>query len=192
MKGDFKINYKLFKQVTTINAFTMIMWNGGGMHVIRITAAALVVLILLTACHKETEQDRVKKVVTEIRTAAGEKDIKTILRHLSKTYHDPQGYDYDGIKGLLLYYFFKHQTVSVFIPSLDITVVGSSAKAVFQAVLSGGNKVESPGDLIPEALGMYDFDVSFAKESGEWKVTSAMWKKGGAENAGRQSAVLMH
>jgi hypothetical protein len=46
-------------------------------------------------------------------------------------------------------------------------------------VLSGGNKVESPGDVIPEALGMYDFDVSFVKESGEWKVTSATWKKAG-------------
>ncbi len=149
------------------------------MHVIRTTATALIVLILLTACHKETEQDRVKNVLTEIRKAAGEKDVRTILGHLSKTYRDPQGNDYDGIKGLLLYYFFRHQKVSVFIPSLDITVAGPSAKAVFQTVLSGGNKVASPGDLIPDALGMYDFDVSFAKESGEWKVISAAWKKAG-------------
>jgi hypothetical protein len=149
------------------------------MHGIRITAAVLIVLFLLTACHQDTEQDRVKKVVTEIQKAAGEKEVKTVLGHLSKRYRDPQGYDYDGIKGLLLYYFFRHQKVSVFMPSLDITVAGSSAKAVFQAVLSGGNKVESPGDVIPEALGMYDFDVSFVKESGAWKVTSAAWKKAG-------------
>ncbi len=149
------------------------------MHGVRTIAAALILLFLLPACHQDTDQDRVKKVVGEIRKAAGEKDIKTILRRLSKTYHDPQGYDYDGIKGLLLYYFYRHQKVSVFIPNFDITVTGPSAKAVFQAVLSGGNKVESPGDLIPEALGMYDFDVSFAKESGEWKVTSAVWKKAG-------------
>jgi hypothetical protein len=151
------------------------------MHSIRITAAlaVLVVASLLSGCHKDTEQDRVKKVVTEIQKAAGEKEVKTVLGHLSKTYRDPQGYDYDGIKGLLLYYFFRHQKVSVFMPSLDITVAGPSAKAVFQAVLSGGNKVESPGDVIPEALGMYDFDVSFVKESGEWKVTSAAWKKVG-------------
>jgi len=149
------------------------------MHGIRITAAALIALFFLPACHKDTEQDRVKKVVTEIQKAAGEKEVKTVLGHLSKTYRDPQGYDYDGIRGLLLYYFFRHQKVSVFIPSLDITVAGSSANAVFQAVLSGGNKIDSPGDIIPEALGMYAFDVSFVKESGEWKVTSAAWKKGG-------------
>ena len=149
------------------------------MQGIRITAAALIILFLLPACHKDTEQDRVKKIVTEIQKAAGEKEVKTVLGHLSKTYRDPQGYDYDGIKGLLLYYFFRHQKVSVFIPSLDTTVAGSSAKAVFQAVLSGGNKVESPGDVIPEALGMYDFDVSLEKESGEWKVTSAVWERSG-------------
>jgi len=145
----------------------------------RVMAAVLLVFLLLSACHQDTEQDKVKNVITEIRKAGEEKDVKTVLGHLSKTYRDPQGYDYDGIKGLLLYYFFRHQKVSAFIPNLDITVAGSSAKAVFQAVLSGGNKVGSPGDLIPEALGMYDFDVSFAKESGEWKVTSAVWKKAG-------------
>ncbi len=151
------------------------------MHGIRLIAAALIMLFLLPACHQDTDQDRVMKVVGEIQKAAGEKDIKTVLGHLSKTYHDPQGYDYDGIKGLLLYYFFRHQKVSVFIPNLDITVTDPSAKAVFQAVLSGGNKAGSPGDLIPEALGMYDFDVSFTKESGEWKVTSAVWKKVGED-----------
>ncbi len=149
------------------------------MQVLRIIAAALIVLFILSACHREAEQDRVKKVLTEIQKAAGEKDIKTILRHLSKTYRDPQGYDYDDIKGLLLYYFFRHQQVSVFIPGIDMRVTGSSAKAVFQSVLSGRNKAASPGDLVPEALGMYDFDVAFVKESGEWKVTSAVWKKAG-------------
>ncbi len=153
------------------------------MIVFRITAAALLIFLFLPACHQDTDQDRVKKVVKEIQKAAGEKDVKTILGHLSKTYRDPQGYDYDGIKDLFLYYFFRHQKISVFIPSLDITVTGSSAKAVFQAVLSGGNQVESPGDLIPEAFGMYDFEVFFGKESGEWRVTSAAWKRAGVSSS---------
>src|SRR3990172_6068058 len=153
--------------------------SGGKMIVFRITAAVLLIFMVLPACHKETEQDRVKKVIQEIQKAAGEKEIKTILGHLSKMYRDPRGYDHDGIKGLLLYYFFRHQRVSVYIPNIDVTVTDTSAKAFFQTVLSGGNKVASPGDLLPEALGMYDFEVSFVKESGEWKVMSAAWKKVG-------------
>ena len=145
----------------------------------RITAAVLLMFLALPACHKETEQDKVKKVIQEIRKAAGEKEIKTILGHLSKNYRDPQGYDHDGIKGLLVYYFFQHQKVSVFIPNLESTVTDLSAKAFFQAVLSGGNKVASPGDLLPDALGIYDFEVTFTKESGEWKVMSAIWNRAG-------------
>lgn len=131
------------------------------------------------ACHKETEQDRVRKIITSVRKAVEEKDIRTILGHLSKAYRDPQGHDYDGIKGLLLFYFYRHQNISVYIPALDVSITGSTARAVFQPVLTGGNKTESAADLLPEALGLYDFDVSLAKEPDGWKVTSAKWERAG-------------
>jgi hypothetical protein len=141
----------------------------------------LILLLGLTApaCHKETEQDRVKKVITSVQKAVEEKDIRTILGHLSKTYRDPQGHDYDGIKGLLLFYFYRHQKISVYIPALDVSITGPTARAVFQPVLTGGNKAESAGDLLPEALGLYNFDVSLAKEPDGWKVTSAKWERAG-------------
>ena len=131
------------------------------------------------ACHQETEQDRIKKIITSVRNAVEEKDIRTILGHLSKTYRDPQGHDYDGIKGLLLFYFYRHQKISVYIPALDVSITGPTARAVFQPVLTGGNKTGSAGDLLPEALGLYDFDVSLIKESDGWKVASAKWERAG-------------
>ena len=130
------------------------------------------------ACHKETEQDRVKKIITSVQRAVEEKEIRTILGHLSKTYRDPQGHDYDGIKGLLLFYFYRHQKISVYIPALDVSITGPTASAVFQPVLTG-NKTGSAADLLPEALGLYDFDVSLVKEPDGWKVTSAKWERAG-------------
>jgi hypothetical protein len=50
---------------------------------------------------------------------------------------------------------------------------------VFQAILTGGSKTGSATDVIPEMLGMYAFVVSLKKEEGEWKVTSAAWKRVG-------------
>ena len=85
----------------------------------------------------------------------------------------------DDIKDLLLYYFFRHAKVSIFITNLEVRVDGSFATAGFQAVLSGRNKVESPGDILPEALGVYNFDVALALESGEWKIVSAKWSRSG-------------
>lgn len=134
-------------------------------------------LTSMPACHKDTEQDKVKKVITDIQTAAADKDVKKIVGSLSKTYSDPQGFTYDTIKGLLLGYFFRHQKIHAYITNLDVTVRDASATAAFQALLSGGDNTGSPADLLPEALGLYAFEVSFKMESGEWKVISAKWDR---------------
>lgn len=144
-------------------------------------AVFLVVLaaILMSGCHTDTEQDKVKKVVHTVQRAAESKDIKRLLSHLSKTYKDPQGNNYDDIKGLLLYYFIRHAKVSIFITDLEVHVEGFFATARFQAVLSGRNKVESTGDILPEALGVYNFDVVLVMVSDEWQIISAKWDQSG-------------
>ena len=135
-------------------------------------------------CQRETEQDKIKKVIMDIQKAAEEKDVKKILTGLSKNYKDPLGNDYDSIKGLLFGYFFRHQAIHVYITNLEVTVQDSAATAVFQAVLSGGNKSESVADLLPEALGMYAFEVSLKNEDGVWKVSFAKWERVGAGEGG--------
>ena len=137
----------------------------------------LAVLLLLPACHKETEEDKVKKVVTSVQQATEEKKIRLVLDHISKSYQDPQGNDYNGIKGLLAFYFFRHQKVSVYMPNIDIMVKGEKATALFQAILTGRGTGEAAGGILPEALGAYNFEVLLAKEDGSWKVTSAKWER---------------
>lgn len=130
-------------------------------------------------CHKESEQDKVKNVITTVRKAAEEKDIKKILNSLSKTYNDPQGNDYETIKGLLLAYFYQYPKLSIYIPALDVSLDDGSAKAMFQAVLTGtGTNASAPG-LLPDSLGVYAFEVLLKKESGDWKVISAKWERTG-------------
>ena len=138
-----------------------------------------VVFLILPACQKDTEQDKIKKLIMNVQKAAEERDIKEILAGISKTYRDPQGLDYDSIKGMLLGYFFRHQKISVYITNLDVAVTDATAAAKFEALLSGGAKTESLSTLMPDALGLYAFDVSFRKESGDWKVVSAKWDRVG-------------
>lgn len=142
-------------------------------------------LTQIQGCHKETEQDKVKKIIRSIQQAAEEKDIKTILNNLSNNYRDPEGNEYDTIKGILLGYFFRHQKIHVYVTNLEVTVQDSSAKAVFQAVLSGGNNSESVADILPETLSMYSFEVSLKKEPNEWLVNSARWVRSGRSDDGR-------
>ena len=51
----------------------------------RYVTILLIFVITITAlgCHKETEQDKVKKVITDIQTAAQEKDVKKIINNLA-------------------------------------------------------------------------------------------------------------
>jgi len=150
----------------------------------RVVTIFLIFVIAMTVlsfahngCHKETDQDKVKKVVADIQTAGDEKDIRKIMNNLSKTYSDPQGFNYEGIKGLLLGYFFRYPKISVYINSLTISIEDTSAKAMFQSVLTSGEKTGSVTDVIPQSLGVWDFDVSLKKESNDWKVTSAKWEQ---------------
>ncbi len=145
----------------------------------------MIPVILVCACSKDTEEDKVKKVVTSVQQAAEEKKIGAVLDHISKSYRDPQGNDYNGIKGLLAFYFFRHQKVSVYMPNIDIVVTGPTAKAMFQAILTGRGTGEATGGILPEALGAYNFEVLLSKEDGAWKVTSAKWERAG-EGAGQQ------
>ena len=152
----------------------------------RVVTILLILVISITAlgCHKMTEQDKVKKVITDIQAAAQEKDVKKIINNLAKTYNDPQGYNYETIKGLLIGYFFQYPKISAYITNIEISIENTSAKAVFQTVLTSGNKTGSASDVIPQSLGVWDFDVSLKKESNGWKVTSAKWEEAGNDEHG--------
>jgi hypothetical protein len=80
---------------------------------------------------------------------------------------------------MLLGYFFRHQKINVYITNLDVTVKNGTARAVFQAVLTGANKTESVSDILTGALGMYAFEVSLKNEANEWLITSAQWERVG-------------
>ena len=122
---------------------------------------------------QEILRRRIKREISE------DKNVKKIINNLSKTYSDPQGYNYETIRGLLLGYFFQHPKISANITDLEISVTDTFAKVVFQAVLTGGSKTASAADLIPESLGIYAFVVEMMKEPDGWKVTSATWGRVG-------------
>jgi hypothetical protein len=136
-----------------------------------------VVAIAVLGCHRQTDQDKVKKIITDIQAAAEQKDVRKIMNNLLKTYSDPQGFNYESIKGLLVGYFFRYPKISVYINNLTISFENTSARAVFQTVLTSGEKTGSVTDVIPRSLGIWDFDVTLKKESSDWKVTSAKWEQ---------------
>ena len=145
-----RIENKVFS-LPVITTRMVVTYKRIGMR--RVVTILLIFVIIITAlgCHKMTEQDKVKKVITDIQ-AAEEKDFKKIINNLTKTYNDPQGFNYETIKGLLLGYSFQYPKISAYITNLEISFADTEAKAVFQTVLTSGNKTGSAADVIPQSL----------------------------------------
>jgi hypothetical protein len=144
---------------------------------------AVICLMLFTApgCQKETEQARVTGVIKDIQKAAEEKDIGNIKGRISESYSDLRGNNYRAINGLVIAYFYQYPKIAVYITALKVSVKGETAQATFRAVLTGKGSSGAAAPVLPESLGMYDFDVAFRKESGDWKVVSAEWERVGDE-----------
>jgi hypothetical protein len=139
----------------------------------KIVTIGILILFIVSglACHKENEKEKVKKVITAVQAAVEEKSIRGVTAHIAKDYKDPQGNNFEALRGLLLY-----------ITHLDISVDGASAKAILTTILTSGRKTGSVSDVVPEQLGTYRFDVDFRKESGGWKITSARWSEANLQN----------
>lgn len=149
------------------------------MRTIIVYAILCLMIAPFLGCHKENEQDKVKKVIANLQKAAEEKENKRIGNSISTTYSDPRGNNYETIKGLVAAYFYQYPKISIYLAKLDVSVDDVSAEATFEAVLTSRGDDKPLPAFLPESLGVYAFDVSFKKESDGWKVISAKWERVG-------------
>ena len=141
----------------------------------------LLFFLTLSSCSKGvSEENRLKAIVNEVAEAAQNKDIDEIRKHISKSYRDQEGNDYDGVRRILLYHFIRAETVSVFVRSTDVEIKGDTALVKANAILARGKEVKSIKDIIPESAAGYRFEVIFKKENKDWKVVSGSWQDVGA------------
>ncbi|MBI5287287.1 MAG: hypothetical protein HY878_06835 [Deltaproteobacteria bacterium] len=134
-------------------------------------------LLILSGCAKGvSEEDRLRGIVDEVASAGEKKDIEGVRRHLSKTYKDQEGNDYDGVKRVLLYHFLRAETVSIFVRGVDVEIKGGTALVRANVVLVRGKEIKSLKDIIPESAVGYRFDVVFKKEDGGWKAINGQWQ----------------
>jgi hypothetical protein len=147
-----------------------------------ITFFLLILLFSIPACHKTSDEEKIRAIIAKIQEAAEEKESSNIMEHISLDYSDAQGFGYETLKRTLRGYFLRFPRISAFINKRDITIEGESAKVTLQAILTSGRATGSVTDAIPESLGVYIFNVSLKKDSTDWKIVSATWKRVGEGN----------
>ena len=148
------------------------------------TANRCVVIFLcffIAGCTKPiSEEDKLKNIVNEVAESAQKKDIDGVRKHISKSYRDQEGNDYDGVRKILLYHFIRAETISAFVRSTDVEIKGDAALVKANVILVRGKEVKSIKDIIPESAAGYRFEMVFKKENKDWKVVSGQWQDVGA------------
>lgn len=136
----------------------------------------LLVLIALSGCSREPEEEMTKRIVREVAEASERKDIKGVTRYVSKSYRDFEGNDFNGIKGLLLYHFLRAETITIFVRKVDVRIEGDNAMVDAKVILVRDKEVKTVKDILPEEAAAYGFNIVFKKEDGDWKAVNARWE----------------
>ena len=141
----------------------------------------ILLCLFISGCTKQiAEEDKLKNIVNEVAESAQKKDIDGIRKHISKSYRDQEGNDYDGVRRVLFYHFIREETVSVFVRSVDAEIKEDTALVRANVILVRGKDIKSISDIIPESAAGYRFEVVFKKEKGDWKAVNGQWQDVGA------------
>ncbi|HEY4717035.1 MAG TPA: hypothetical protein VII00_08015 [bacterium] len=136
-------------------------------------------VFFVQSCTKQTDDYKIREIVNSVADAASKKDIKTIKKHVSVDYRDKKGNDYNGLRGMLAYYFLQHPRISVFITEVSVEISAGSAEVFIRTVLTSGEDVKSLSDILPTNMSIYEFIIDFKKEGDNWVITGADWYRAG-------------
>ena len=138
-----------------------------------------IVVIRCAGKPEQSEEDFLRGLIDHIVVSAEKRNIKELRQWLSRDYHDGGGRDYRLINMFLLQHFLRKGTLSVYVISKTVDVDRSKnplqATMKVTAILTRRPKVKQLMDIIPESARALAFDLKFAKEQDEWRLTSANW-----------------
>ncbi len=142
-------------------------------------AVMLTLLIFVMGCSKTSDEAAIRAVVANAVEAAEAKDVSGFMKLISKDYKDDSGNDYNAVKGILLYQFFRSDNVLVFVRGLDVEIKADKAVVNAKAVLARGADIKAIKDVPPEAASAMSFSVVLKREDGRWKTVNARWEQTG-------------
>lgn len=151
------------------------------MTMVKTTVGRIILVVfcagfLLDCSKPKTDADLVKEAVTEVARAAEAKDVRDVMKYISKDYRGDDGSDYNAVKGIVFAQLFREDAVSIFIRGLDVDVTGDKAAAHLRVVMTRGKAVASLKDVPREAADAIKFEIVFKREDGAWKAVNAGWE----------------
>ena len=137
---------------------------------------ALLLALVLTGCGRESSpEDELRAVVAEAEAAAEARDASALSGLVADDYRDVRGNGVDEIRRYVRGYLIAHQSVHLLVRIEEIELKATDLARLRATVGMVGREAEGAAawDL---AADVYEFDLTLAREAGDWKVTRADWR----------------
>ena len=138
-----------------------------------------VLLLIPPSCGEEelSPEARVKAVVALAEEAVEARDLAAVKKLISEAYSDEGGNDRRAALGIVQYHFLRNESLHLLVrvDRVEFPQPGL-AKATLVAAMAGEPipTAESLGSLRAD---IYRFDVEFAEEDGDFRLTTARWQR---------------
>jgi hypothetical protein len=146
------------------------------MRTLRCFVACLVLATLVACGDSDSPETQVRKTIEAMENAAEERDVSGVVEHVSAQFQDGYGRDGKEFSQYIRGYFIANQSIHLLtrINSIEFPTQDEARAKVTVAMVSREADESASWNLGGD---IYDFDVVFMREDGEWKVTYAKWRR---------------
>lgn len=140
---------------------------------------ALAVAFLAGACSsgRDSPEAQVRALLKQGEAAAEKKEAGVLRRLISEKYSDSQGQDKQAVEAILRYYFLRNQSIHLFTRIRQISFPRPDIAQADVMVAMAGQPIADTEQLERLRADLHRFEITLARENGEWKVTHAEWRR---------------
>lgn len=129
----------------------------------------------LAGCGDSSSPDaQVRATIAAIEEAAEARDVGGFMEHVSDEFRDSQGRAASELSRYVHGYFIANQSIHL-LSRIESIEFPTSAEARARVTVGMVGRDAAAADAWNLAAEIHDFDVTFVREDGEWKVRYAKW-----------------
>lgn len=133
---------------------------------------------LLWPRKKKSAEDEIRELIAGCVAAAEKRDLGALVDAIADDFRGPSGSSKQEVKQVLLGHLFRNQNGMVVLnPVLDVKATGDSGTFNGVFVFARGRDVNWQEATAGDGVSRYDIEGTLERRSGDWKITSAEWKR---------------
>lgn len=133
----------------------------------------LFVLLLIAACHRTPDEERIRQAITAMQSAVQARDPRAFMAYVDADFTGNGGQaDREGLHNLLRVQVLRNAQIGVTLGTIDVELQGDRAIVHVTATIYGGS-----GGLLPERGAVYDITSGWKREGSAWRCYNANWSQ---------------